>query len=157
MLKLASTLRSIMTDYEVHPSEREMFATILISRTIAFSLTLPSSPVENCHAFFEQVHIETVNSAVSAVNEVQVVAVPLVLEQVRKVWATRYRMVFEPTSDEAFDLVQTIMNADNSLYAEKVITFLAKRDGRRSLSRAFRELSEVYREVIAIPAAVTAE
>jgi hypothetical protein len=156
MLKLATALRNIIADYEVHPSEREMFTTILVSRTIAFGLTLPSSPVDNAFAFYEQVHIETVKSAVSAINEVQVIPVPLLLEQVRKVWATRYRMVFEPTSEEAFDLVQAIMNQDNALYAEKIIAFLANKGAKRGLGRAFRELSAAYRESITIPAATVA-
>lgn len=157
MLRLASTLVTLAADYAINPADREAFGAILISRTVAFSLALPSSPVTNPQYFYDAGHSDTVNSVLSKINEVQVIPVAMVQDQIRKVWLARYRMVFEPTSEEAFGLSTAILNTDGSVYAENVLAFIASTDAKRKFAYAFSELLDVYNTEVGVSAAVVPE
>jgi hypothetical protein len=157
MLRLASTLVSLASEYAVNPADREVFGAILISRTVAFSLALPSSPVTNPQYFYDAGHSDTVNSVLSKINEVQVIPVAMVQDQIRKVWLARYRMVYEPTCSEAFELASCILNHEPSVYAESTLAYIASVDAKRKFSYAFRELLDVYNSEIGVTAAVVPE
>jgi hypothetical protein len=122
MNKLASVFISACNRYNLN--DRNKLAALTIGNALAYSLALPTSPVDNPGTFFVNSHNKTINETLSGVNESVVIPVDFVKEFVRKVWLARYNICFKPTSSEATELLTCILSCSNSVYGGELLSSL---------------------------------
>lgn len=90
-------------------------ASILVARTVAYNLPLPSMEVEppveswyisNCTALVEV--------TLCVVNESFVIDLDTTTKLIRSIWRTRYNMLHEPDSNESITAIDIILSEQNN-------------------------------------------
>ncbi len=151
MLKVVSSITSLLSESGKQGQDRAIFAAVLISRSIAVCLQLPTSPVANPYEFFNSSHAATVNSVVSAINEAMVINVGEVQRLTREQWVARYRMVYTPTNGDALACLNACLESDGSIFAGDVLRIL-KSNPTRDMGWAMRELGCVVADELGVAA-----
>jgi hypothetical protein len=99
---------------------RDKAALLVFSRLIAFQLPLPSSPVEFPNEYYLNSLTAQANSEISEINESIVVDVAFLQEVTRKVWLTRYDLVYRPLSSNAHLLTAAILTHDDNAFSAEL-------------------------------------
>ena len=99
---------------------RDKAALLVFSRLIAFQLPLPSSPVEAPNEYYLNTLTAQANTEISEINESIVIDVAFLQEVTRKVWLTRYDLVYRPLSPTARLLTAAILTQDDNAFSSEL-------------------------------------
>lgn len=100
--------------------DRDKVAVLVFSRLVAYSLALPSSPVDTPLQYYVETHTANVATLVSEINEYVVVDVNYLMEITRKVWLARYDLVYRPLSANVNLLVGSIISFDENAFSAEL-------------------------------------
>jgi hypothetical protein len=149
MLKVVSSFTRLLSESGKQGQDRAIFSAVLISRSLAVSLQLPTSPVTNPYEYFNSAHADTVNSVISAINEAMVINVVEVQRLTREQWVARYRMVYTPTNEDALACLNACLERDGSIFAGDVLSIL-KSNPTRDVGWAMREFGTVLADELGV-------
>lgn len=96
MSKFARSLRELIHNNNVPHGKVSQAATIVTARAVAYSLPIPTSPVENLLGYYEDQHRQLVGQAISEVNEHLILDTVQGMALTKAFWMLRYRLVHEP-------------------------------------------------------------
>lgn len=118
---LSMNIRRALENSVFNDSQRETLVSFALAQSLAFTLPLPSSPVNSASAYYNQNYATEVSRLVSDFNEHFVVRTQEVLEITSKVYQYRYALVYEPTSDASLSVLTVLLSKSNE-YLPKVLT-----------------------------------
>lgn len=146
MRLLAQNLNSMYTQWNLPMKDKETFCTLLLSRSIAFNLQLPSSPVENPASFYESNYSNTVKDIICSFNDYQIIPYEAVINATRAVWMHRYEMVYNPTG-ACMEMMLALSEKSGSLTDKKTSEFFdTYKDFRFSVSNVWRDGTNMVAE-----------
>lgn len=123
MRKVVLALQATLDSYQVPLEKRKVLVTLALSKGTAYSLALPTSPVESASQYYANTHRAVVEKLLSEINELFIIDYASCSDLIFKIWRMRYRMVYD-------------------VAALDVLAFL---DG--TLGENQREIPPVYREL----------
>lgn len=81
--------------FEVQLADRGFVLAIAVARAVAYSLPVPSGPVDNAQTFFTHTHLGDAEQMLSEVNEQVVLNIDTVTDLISRIWLFRYRLVYD--------------------------------------------------------------
>lgn len=147
---LISSINSIITSY-APSSDRNSFITLVVARSIAFNLQLPSSRLKNVYDFYISSHLETVDGIVCKLNELSPIPVAAILKAVRELWVARYRIVFDPNHEQAKSLMNCVLGCDTSLYGADTLKYLNTDSNSACVQSAANDLQDILEAEFGLP------
>lgn len=113
MHHLSLKIRRALSLSVFNEGQRELLISTALAQSIAYGLTLPSSPVESVSQYYLDTHNHNVNKLISEFNEHFVVRVSNVIELIKSLYTFRYNFVYNPTSEDVVKIAHVLSSADN--------------------------------------------
>ena len=112
MNNIATCVRETMTALNVPLEQRSKYLAIAIAKVTAYAQPLPTGRLDSPVTHYNQVVLPDVQNAVSAMNELHVLDVPVAMTLALKIWLIRYRIAHEPTFVTTNELLNNIAAVD---------------------------------------------
>lgn len=113
MSQLNVSIQRALQGVSVDRTEASMVLCFVLGSSLAYKLQLPTSPVGSLSEFYHQHHSASVNDIISEINEEYPINPTLAVDFVKKCYALRYKLVFEPTNEQILDVMGVVMS-DNT-------------------------------------------
>lgn len=113
MHKLSMRIRSALNDCVFEENKRNTFIAFALAQSLATALALPTTPVASIGAYYNDLHASNVNAMLSEFNEHFVVNLLEAQDLIKKCYAFRYKMVFEPSLEVSIEFMTAMYAVSN--------------------------------------------
>ncbi len=124
------------------PLDRRSFLlSLAYARALGYALALPTSPVENLYGHFTDTHKAAVEDVLAQINEKIVIDIDATVDLTQRIWAFRYRMVFDANNAAVRQFMDAMVKVGSRELPPKVSEWMISYEANDILERLARTVS----------------